>query len=100
MLEHHAHLLPVFVHIRALLVDLLALEDHVANLGLLQQVQTAKEGALAAAGRADDGQGLPLVDLQVHTLEDMDVAEALFKADGLDQYGVSHFASASFPKRR
>ena len=99
VLEHHAHLLPVPVHVGALPIDLLALEDHVPAVGLLQKVQTPEEGALAAAGGADDGDGLPLMDLQVHALEHLKAAEALGQFSGFDQNGVSHFASASFHRR-
>ena len=53
MLEHHAHLLPVEVDVRLGIRDVHAVEVYAALRGLLQKVQRAQEGALAAAGGAD-----------------------------------------------
>ena len=48
-LEHHAHLLPQPVDWIAFGEDVLPIDDDAAAGGLLQQVQTAQQGALACA---------------------------------------------------
>ena len=54
LLEHHADLLSVLVHIKALGRDVLALEVNFAGGGLLQEVQASDKGGLTAARGTDD----------------------------------------------
>ena len=47
LLEDHPHLLPVLVHIRSLVGDVISLKINVAAGGLFQKIQAAKEGRFA-----------------------------------------------------
>ena len=48
-----------------------------APVGGLQKVQAAQQRRLSAAGGADDGQGLPLLQLKADVLQHPGVAEML-----------------------
>ena len=62
LLEHHADLLSVLVHIKALGRDVLALEVNFAGGGLLQEVQASDKGGLTAARGTDDDDHVALAD--------------------------------------
>ncbi len=90
MLEHHAHLLPVQVHIDALLRQVHPLEDHLAGAGLLQQVKAAQKGGFAGAGGPDDGHHLALVEGFAHLMQHHQVAKAFAQI-----HCANHWSSAS-----
>ncbi|MBQ1537979.1 MAG: cytosine permease [Ruminococcus sp.] len=85
LLEDHADLLPVQVDIHLFRIQLLTFEEHFSRRRFFQHVQAPQEGALAAAGRPDDGDDLALVDLLTDTLEHLQVPEAFVQSDRLDQ---------------
>ena len=78
VLEHHLHLPAHGVHRDAVAVaDRIAVEHHVAGVGLDQPHQQPRGGGLAAAGFADDAEGLALADGEgdvVHRLHGRDLA--------------------------
>ena len=88
MLEHHAHLLAHMVNV--MVGDFLAVEDDMPAVRLLQMVQAAQKGGLAATGRADQHNAVALVDGQVHALEHLQTAVDLFQS-----FNVYHFVPAS-----
>ena len=53
-------------------------DDDAAGVGGLQEVQAAQEGGLAAAGGADDGQDLALVQREVDVFQDLGGPEVFF----------------------
>ena len=68
-LEHHADFLP---HLRDGLIfpqNRLPIQQNLAALNGFQTVQAAKQGALAAAGGADDDYYLALMNIQVKILK-------------------------------
>ena len=111
LLEHHAHLLAHNVDVYllaadflrlsvraglhlvrlALLGDVHALEEDRALGRLLEQVQRAQQGALAAAGGADYDDDLALVYVYVHAVERLDgalVVVLLEAADADERVGI------------
>src|SRR6266508_5522912 len=77
LLEDDADPLPDRGHLGSLARDLLALEEDAAVVDGLEQVDTAKERALATAVRTDDDEGLPCLHREIDPVEDDVVAEAL-----------------------
>lgn len=78
-LEHHADFLP---HLRDGLIfpqNRLPIQQNLAALNGFQTVQAAKQGALSAAGGADDDHHLPLVDVQVKILKNHMVCEGFLQ---------------------
>ena len=76
-LEHHAHLGAVGARVAALGRDVVAVEQHLAVRGGLQQVDAAQQGRFAAAGRADDAGDIAGVDGKIHIAQNDMGAEAL-----------------------
>ena len=98
ILKHHAHALAELAGVQLFVGDVLALEVDLSLGGLLQQVQAAEKGGLAAAGGADDGDHFATADGGGNALEHLQVAEALFQVFGADDL-ISHWRSASFQAR-
>ena len=101
VLEHHAHLLTVQVDVDTLCGDVFSFKEDVSAVGYFQQVQAAQEGALAAAGRTDDGNDLSFGDVFADALEDLKLPKAFMKIGNVDQIiGISHLFLISFPVQR
>ena len=77
--------------------DHLAVEEDVAVVDLLEQVDAAQQGRLARAGGADHRDGLVLGDLEVDPVEDLSVAESLRHAPKLEDRRVLNGSSRSGP---
>ena len=95
MLENHAHLLPVDINVHLGRLGHLALFDHVllflgqvagdlialkvdfSAFRLFQQIQAPQEGALAAAGGADDGDDLALFNGLADAFQNVQLAVTL-----------------------
>ena len=87
-LEDHADLGAVLVDVELPLEDILAVEEDLAVVGDLKQVDAPEQGGLAAAGRADNGDHVPLVDVEVDVVEDAQLAKVLFEV--FDLHDVFH----------
>jgi hypothetical protein len=78
VLEDHPHLLAVGVEVPLLgVVDLPVLEPDPALVGLDQEVDALKQGALAGAGGADEDLEVPSVHVERGPLEDVLLPVAL-----------------------
>ena len=77
LLEDDPDLLPDRARVHALPRDLLPLEEDPARLDRLEQVDAAKQRALAAPARPDDDEHLTRIEGEVDAVEDDVVAEAL-----------------------
>jgi hypothetical protein len=77
LLEHHGAVL-------AGAGDLLAVDRHLAGIGRDQAEQHVEEGALAAARRADDGDELAFLDLDVEAVERVDRRPVLRREGQID----------------
>ena len=88
LLEDHADPLADEVEVPALLAgararalaDVVALEEDLALLGRLEQVDAAQQRALAGAARAEDADDFAFGDVEVDAFEDLELAEALVDA--------------------
>ena len=97
VLEHHTDSPAVGGHIGLGPGHLLSLKANGAAVRLLQQIQAPKEGGLAAAGGADDGNDLALVNVQIKALEHLQLAKVFLQAPYLKNYiFIVHSASSSF----
>src|SRR4029079_18979206 len=66
----------------------LALEEDPAGVDWLEQIDSAKQRALAAAARADDDEDFARRNLEIDPVEHDEVAEALVDVLELDRRGV------------
>src|SRR5262249_4373199 len=88
LLEDHPDPLADEVELPALLArsrarapaDVASLEEDLALLGRLEQVDAAQQRALARAARAEDADHLASGDVEVDAAQDLEVAEALVDA--------------------
>src|SRR6202043_2254211 len=86
-LEQHGDAAPQRVEIALFETgDLGAVEDHAAGVGLVQAVELAQGDALAAAGTAEDDEGLAAQDLEVEAVEHFAAREALGQAADDEQF--------------
>ncbi len=70
---------PVFPDLRfASGIEHLAVHQNFALVGGLQKIEAAKQGGLAAAGGADDGEYLPGFQREADALEHIRAGKALF----------------------
>ena len=77
--------------------DDLAVEQDVAVVDLLQQVDAAQQRRLAGAGGADQGDGAVLVDGEVDAAQDLALTEGLGHAADLEHRGGAHRTAPSGP---
>ena len=89
-LEHHADFLPQGKAVPVVFSQGDAIQEDLPGLNALQAVQAAKQGALAAAGRADDDGRLPLPHLQIQVPEDDAASKFLAQVPHLQQ-GLLHY---------
>ena len=83
-LEHQSEMQPVLTDFRvrhlfsaACLIDHLSADGNGAFVRLFEEVQTAEQGGLAAAGGADDDQNVALIQRKVDPAQNFVAAEAL-----------------------
>ena len=98
VLEHHPHLLPVAGQIHLFAGDLHPIHQDGAGGGSLQQVQTAQEGAFAAAGGSDHGDYFSFADIHRYAIQRADCAAVVvfFQVLYLDDL-LRHLSHGSFP---
>src|SRR5690606_29837726 len=96
VLEHHAHLAAVGVHIGLRIGQVDAVDAHRAGVQLLQAVEAAQEGGLAGAGRTDHHHHFATLHLRADI-----VHRAHFVAAGIEDFyqiaDFNHFSRASAP---
>ncbi len=80
--------------------DHLAVEEDVAVVDVLEQIDAAKERRLAGAGRADQSDGLVLGDLEVDASKDFEIAEGLGHAANFDHRAFIRVPSPGSPTSR
>ena len=78
-LEHHADVGAVFRGVDTLSGDVFAVVENVAARRRFEQVHAAQQRRFAGAGRADDGDHVALLDIEI------DIAQNLVRAKGLAQ---------------
>jgi hypothetical protein len=69
--------------------DLAAVAQNFAAGSGLEAADDVEEGALAAAGRADNGEEFAVFDVEVEVLKDLDGAKAFAEAANLEQSSQS-----------
>ena len=84
LLEHHPDLGAHGAQVRPACEDILPVHVYVAGVGLLEPVQAAQEGALSAAGRADQGDDVALADRAVDSVQHALAVETLAQRLCLD----------------
>ncbi|MNC42608.1 hypothetical protein D3C75_914270 [compost metagenome] len=92
LLEDHAHFFPCHIDIMLLVRNRLPFKGDFAACRLLQQIQTAQEGAFARAAGADDYDHFPFVNLQIDPLQNFQLAKTFLQVINGD-----HPFLASFP---
>ena len=98
-LEHHAHFLADLIDV-CFPVQRDVVEHNLPARRLFQVIDAAKQGGLAAAGGSDDDHHFFFFDIQVNTLQYMQVAETLFQARNFNNIlSFCHFVS-NFLSRR
>ena len=98
LLEHHAHPLTAVINGLALDgADVRAVKEDLAGGGLLQQIQAAEEGGLAAAAGTDDGDHLIFVEGGADPLEDLQLVEFFLQVHNLQNFTLIFHGTASFP---
>jgi hypothetical protein len=95
-LEHHPDLFADLPHIGGAVGDLVVVDPDLARGEVLETVDAAEHGALAAARGADDQDDLAGLDAELHVVERDDLPEALAGVDDSDPIG-RHGAAASLP---
>ncbi len=89
LLEHHAD---AFAHLDKVALaptDELAVERHLAGAWQLHEIETAQQRALAGTGRAQDGNPLALLDIEIDAFQHLEGAEALGeRADVQDRHSL------------
>ena len=73
VLEHHLHGAPQFAQRQSAMADRVAIQHHVAGVGIDQPHQQAGGGGLAATGLADDAQGFALSDVEADSVHGLDM---------------------------
>ena len=98
MLEHHAHLLPVTGQIDLFAGDLHAIHLDRAGGWSLQQVETAQEGAFAAAGGTNNRNDIAPADIHRDAIHGVNGAAiiVLFQIRYFDDL-LRHLRHRSFP---
>ena len=95
LLEHHAHTEQYLGGRLGVGADQIhVVVEYLSTGGLLQQVEAAQEGGLAAAGGSYDGHHLTGLDLNVDAFEHLMVLETLFQPLDAD-----HTHSFSAPRK-
>ena len=84
-LEHHPHFLPHLMDGVALCQNVFSVHINAAARGSVQQVQAAKQRALARTGRADDGDNLAAVDVGIDIFQHLKVSVALLHMGKADE---------------
>jgi hypothetical protein len=77
----------------------LPVEQHFAVIIFLEKIQAAQERALSRATRSDDDQNLAFADVEVDTLENPMLSEALLQIPDLEN-GVAHERTFQCRSRR
>jgi hypothetical protein len=98
-LEDHAEPAPDLHDVDGRVGDHLAVEQHVAVVDLLQQVDASQQRRLARAGRADQRDGVVLGHLEVDTAQDLGVAVRLGRHPA-DLEDGGHWRSCSLSTTR
>ena len=75
----------------------LPLHGDAAAVGSLQKIQAPEQGGLAAAGGADDGQGLPLLQGKGDVLQHLGGAKVLFDISYFQNRHVAHPLNGNSP---
>lgn len=69
-------------------------EDHLVRRRLLEAHEQALQGGLATPGLADDAQGLPLVQVEAHAVDGLDVPDGAPEDALLDRVVLHQILSA------
>ncbi len=89
VLEDHLHLAAHLAHLAAVqLGQVLAVEDDLAAGRLVELQDGAAGGGLAAAGLADQAEGLALLDVERDAVDGLDRADLALEDDALGQREV------------
>ena len=72
VLEHHLHVAAQFPQAESAVADRVAVQDDAPRVGRDQVHQQPGGGGFAAAGLADDAQGLALQDIEAHVVHRLD----------------------------
>src|SRR5207245_4059151 len=84
-LEHHPHLLTHPLVSDSVAVHLDPVDEHLAGIGLHEEVDASEKRALPRAARSDDDDGLPFLDLEGDATEHVEGAEVLLDVVDPDQ---------------
>ena len=100
-LKHHAHLGPVGALADTASCYILAVEEYLSAAGGLQEVDAAKEGGFAAAGRAYDAGHIALADVEIYVLEHFVLSEEFGKVpyfQNVLNWAITNFDMKKFKK--
>jgi hypothetical protein len=100
-LEHHAEAgadaadVPFAVELApagsvAAVADQCIVEQHLAGLVFLEEIETAQQRRLARATRPDDGHDLAALDLEADAAQHFELTEAFVQTTHLDQWCLVH----------
>lgn len=101
LLEDHPHPGADLVDVASSRQEIFAFEKDLALVRPLKQVETAKEGGLASAGRADDGDDVALLDIQGDSLQYRHALVAFLEGTNLQQnFSLTHLSLLSDHRSR
>ena len=86
MLEHHADVAAHRDDLFRIIGELDAVDDDAAGLPVLQMIDAAQQGRLAAAGWATDDDALAERDFQIDVTQYMKFAEPFVQGDDFNRY--------------
>ena len=83
-LEHHTHLLPKLGGIHAPVEHFFTINHDTATRGLFEQIEAAQERTFTCTGRANNGDNLSALNVQVDIQQHIKLSEALLQVFDLN----------------